>query len=608
MRPSVLAALVPVLVASGCSRLEAAQAVQTQEAVRASQADQPITGAPLPLVPDSAAVDSSRYNPGADSLRFSGEVHLRNVRQLTFGGNNAEAYWSPDGRDLVFQSDWDAINPRACDQQFVMSAARGAGRDGSDARLVSTGRGRTTCGYFLADGRVVYASTQPGGDACPPTAASRTGRYVWDVFPSYDIYVAEADGSTAEGDGAANPEVLVGGAGYDAEMTVSPDGRYAVFTSTRSGDLELWRMDLETGELLQLTDTLGYDGGAFFSPDGTKIVWRASRPTGGAADAYRALLADDTVQPGALNLFVANADGTDARQVTDLPGANWAPFFHPSGDRVLFASNHHTLAEGGREFDLFLVDLEGGAPERVTFSGTFDAFPMFSPDGTRVVFASNRRADRAPSRDTNVFVADWVEAPTAADRAFATLPAPPATSGGAAGSLLIRDVPTVASGMRGEATGPFSLVSLGDGRVVLGPTDTARADSASTAWDLGFRGTSVVVNGGASGPGQGGAAWVEAPFDAVTAPPAPSAFVTDGERPCPRGEPTAVCSGSGNGWYRYEAPHIVPVPDRTLVVRRAEGGFAKVRFVSYYRGAPDERGSTEPRFYTLEVAPLGDAP
>ena len=600
MRLLVLPAL--ALVAAGCGRLEAAQAVQTQEAVRASQADQPITGAPL-VEPDSAAVAPAGYDPGADSLRFSGEAHLRNVRQLTFGGNNAEAYWSPDGQDLVFQSDWDAINPQGCDQQFVMSAARGAGQDGAGARLVSTGRGRTTCGYYLADGRVVYASTEPGGDACPVTAASLTGRYVWDVFPSYDIYVADADGS--------NTEVLVGGEGYDAEMTVSPDGRYAVFTSTRSGDLELWRLDLETGALLQLTDELGYDGGAFFSPDGQKIVWRASRPTGPDADAYRALLADDTVQPGALNLFVANADGSDARQITDLPGANWAPFFHPSGERVLFASNHHTLAEGGREFDLFLVDLEGGAPERVTVSGTFDAFPMFSPDGTRLVFASNRRADRAESRETNVFVADWVETPTDSDRAFQTLPAaarpaPPSlvSSGGAAGAFFVRDVPTVSSGMRGEAGGPFSLVSLTDGRVVLRPGDTARADSASTAWDLGVRGTSVVVNGGASGPGGAAAAWVEAPFDAVTAPPPASAFVTDGERPCPRGEPAAVCSGSGNGWYLYEAPNIVPVPDRTLVVRLADGGTAKVRFVSYYRGAPEEPGSTEPRFYTLEVAPL----
>lgn len=358
----------------------------------------------------STGIAGPSYVPAEDTLRFTGEVHLRNVRQLTFGGNNAEAYWSYDGEDLIFQSDWDAINPRECDQQFVMSVAEGAGREGRGAELVSTGLGRTTCGYFLADGRIIYSSTHDGDRACPTTTASETGRYVWDIFPTFDIYVADADGS--------NAELLIGGEGYDAEPTVSPDGRFIIFTSTRSGDLELYRYEVATGETLQLTDTLGYDGGAFFSPDGSQIVWRASRPTGEAADQYRALLAQDAVTPGAMNLFVADADGSNARQVTDLPGANWAPFFHPSGEKILFSTNHHTLAAGGREFDLFLLDLASGDMERVTHSGTFDAFPMFSPDGTQLVFASNRRGDRAPSRDTNVFVADWVDAPTAADRAF----------------------------------------------------------------------------------------------------------------------------------------------------------------------------------------------
>ena len=389
--------------AAGCSDLRAVQAEQAREAVEAANADQPITGRP------AEGGTEADEDAGADSLRFSGEVRLRNVRQLTFGGNNAEAYWSPDGERLIFQSDWGAINAQGCDQQFVMSVAEGAGRDGDGAERVSTGRGRTTCGYFLTDDRIVYASTESGGSACPTTAASQTGRYVWDIFPSYDIYVADADGGT--------PEVLIGGDGYDAEATVSPDGRFIIFTSTRSGDLELWRYEVATGDLLQLTDELGYDGGAFFSPDGSQIVWRASRPTGAAGERYRELLASDAVEPGALDLYVADADGSNARRVTRLPGANWAPFFHPSGDQLIFASNHHTMDTGGREFDLFLVRLDGDAEagaadlERVTFSGTFDAFPMFSPDGTRLVFASNRRGDRAPSRDTNVFVADWVETP-----------------------------------------------------------------------------------------------------------------------------------------------------------------------------------------------------
>ena len=374
-----------------------------QGAVQVASADQQ---------PGPASGARTAYDPATDSLRFTGEVHLRNIRQLTFGGNNAEAYWSYDGTQLVFQSDWKQINDQGCDQQFVMNADGSDLSSGEKYQLVSTGQGRTTCGYFLPDGRVIYSSTHAASPACPTTAAERTRSYVWDVFATFDIYVANADGT--------GQELLIGGEGYDAEPTVSPDGKYVIFTSTRSGDLELYRYELASGETIQLTDELGYDGGAFFSPDSKQIVWRASRPTGEDAEMYRSLLRQNAVQPGALDLYVANIDGTNKRRVTQLPGANWAPFFHPSGEKILFASNHHTMAEGGREFDLFLIDIASGDLERVTYSGTFDAFPMFSPDGTKLVFASNRRGDRADSRDTNVFVADWVETPTPADRAFTT--------------------------------------------------------------------------------------------------------------------------------------------------------------------------------------------
>jgi Tol biopolymer transport system component len=359
---------------------------------------------------ESAETKDSVYAHDADSLRYAGEVHLRNVCQLTFGGNNAEAYWSFDDRELIFQSDWDAINEQGCDQQFLMRADGSAYPDGVRYRMVSTGKGRTTCGYFLADGRIIYASTHAADPDCPPPVHFSGGRYVWPVYAGYDIYIAAHDGS--------NPQVLIGGEGYDAEPTMSPDGRYIVFTSTRSGDLELWRYTMATGELLQLTDTLGYDGGAYFSRDSRKLVWRASRPAGEGADAYRTLLGQGLVEPTALNVFTADADGKNVTQVTDLPGANWAPFFHPSGDRVLFCSNHHTLGRGGRIFDIFLIGTDGAGLEQITHSGTFDAFPMFSYDGKRLVFASNRNASRTPTRDTNIFVADWVETPEEVDRTF----------------------------------------------------------------------------------------------------------------------------------------------------------------------------------------------
>lgn len=340
------------------------------------------------------------YDPATDSLRFAGETHLRNIRQLTYGGNNAEAYWSFDDEQLIFQSDWDRINGQGCDQQFVMNADGTPLADGETYQLVSTGQGRTTCGYYLPDGRVIFASTHEGGAACP-TPTPRGERYVWDIFPAYDIYVGNADGTGIE--------PLITGPGYDAEPTVSPDGKYVIFTSTRSGDLELWRYEIETGETVQLTDQLGYDGGAFFSRDSQQIVWRASRPVGERAEMYQRLLANGQVEPGALNIFVADIDGNNVQQVTDLPGANWAPFFHPDGERLLFSSNHHTLDQGGRIFDIFMVNKDGSDKKQITHSGTFDAFPMFSFDGTKLVFASNRNVSRTPSRDTNVFVADWVE-------------------------------------------------------------------------------------------------------------------------------------------------------------------------------------------------------
>lgn len=356
------------------------------------------------------AAQNAEYSPAQDSLRFEGEHHLRNIKQLTFGGNNAEAYWSFDNTQLIFQSDWNKINSQPCDQIFKMNADGSDLENGEKYSLVSTGKGRTTCSYFLQNGKILYASTHSAGDECPQSQMFAGGRYVWPIFDSYDIYVADPDGK--------NERVLISGKGYDAEATVSPDGKFVVFTSTRSGDLELWRYEFATGKLLQLTNTTGYDGGAFFSRDSKKIVWRASRPQGEEAEAYKKLLAEGYVEPKALNIFIADIDGKNVQQVTDLPGANWAPFFHPDGKKILFCSNHHSMDKGGRIFDVFMINLDGTGLERITNSGIFDAFPMFSYDGKKLVFCSNRRADRQMSHDTNVFVADWIETPQDADLNF----------------------------------------------------------------------------------------------------------------------------------------------------------------------------------------------
>lgn len=320
------------------------------------------------------------------------ESHLANVRQLTFGGENAEGYWSPDGRELIFQS---TRPPFGCDQIFRI-AVPAEGEPGEPV-LVSSGRGRTTCAYFHGGGRrILYSSTHEADAACPPPP-DRSQGYVWALRPGYEIYGAALDGSDLV--------ALTDNDVYDAEATVCPADGSIVFTSTRDGDLELYRMDADGGDVRRLTQAPGYDGGAFFSADCSKIVWRASRPAEGEElEDYRRLLAQGLVRPGKLEIWVAQADGSEARQVTYLDAASFAPYFFPSAERILFSSNYGDPQ--GREFDLWAVDADGTDLERVTYTPGFDGFPMFSPDGEQLAFASNR--NQSEPGETNLFVADWV--------------------------------------------------------------------------------------------------------------------------------------------------------------------------------------------------------
>ncbi len=332
------------------------------------------------------------------------EVHLADLRQITRGGENAEAYWSPDSRQLVLQSKHP---PYECDQIFRAPA------DGSGPLvLVSTGKGRTTCSYFTADGgRVLYSSTHVDEPACPPPP-DRSHGYVWQIDSNYEIFSVKPDGS--------DPVRLTANHAYDAETTVCPKDGSLIFTSTRDGDLDLYRMDADGRNVRRLTDTPGYDGGAFFSPDCAKIVWRASRPRNPAElEEYRRLLAQGLVRPTQLEIWTANADGSDARQVTYLNAASFAPSFLPSGNRILFSSNYGDPK--GREFDIWAINLDGSGLERITWTPGFDGFPLVSPDGTHIAFASNRNGTEPG--ETDVFVARWVDRP-ALQSAPATAPNP----------------------------------------------------------------------------------------------------------------------------------------------------------------------------------------
>lgn len=331
-----------------------------------------------------------------DSLVYDGEKNLSNVRQVTFGGDNAEAYWSFSGEMISFQAnnaEWGV----ECDQVFYNPVYDQPLRD--RPTLISTGMGRTTCAFFMpGDSTILYASTHLGGDACPPEPERTSGLYVWPVYDSYDIFVADLEGNIVK--------QLTDSPGYDAEATVSPQGDKIVFTSDRSGDLELYVMDIDGSNVQQVTDVVGYDGGAFFSPDGTKLIFRASRPeTEEEIAEYKELLSQGLVQPTEMELFIVNIDGSDLRQITNLGKANWAPFYHPDGTKIIFSSNHH--AERGFQFNLFMINEDGSGLEQITFDPVFDSFPMFSPDGKRLIFSSNRNNNG--TRDTNLFVADWTD-------------------------------------------------------------------------------------------------------------------------------------------------------------------------------------------------------
>jgi Tol biopolymer transport system component len=334
-----------------------------------------------------------------DTLLYPEETHLANIQQLTFGGDNAEAYWSYDGKHIVFQRT-NSKEGLMCDQIFIGMVPQKA-NEKFEYKMVSTGKGRTTCPFFTKDGKnIIYASTHLAADTCPPTPDRKKygNKYIWPLYDSYDIFMADLDGKIVK--------QLTNAKGYDAEATLSPDGKSMIYTSDKEGDIDLYIMDLKTGKEKRVTSTLGYDGGAWFSPDGKKIIWRASRPKSEAeVKEYKELLADHLVAPTNMEVFVANADGSNPKQVTTFGQANWAPTFMPDSKRIIFASNHEY--KRGFPFNLYTINEDGTGLTKVSRDKGFDAFPMFSPNGKKIIFSSNR--NNGGTRDTNVFIADWKE-------------------------------------------------------------------------------------------------------------------------------------------------------------------------------------------------------
>ncbi len=332
-------------------------------------------------------VDSNAQS--ASEMTFEGEKHLKNIKMLTNGGENAEAYLSFDQKKLILQAKIDGLE---CDQIFTMNI------DGSDKKLVSTGKGRTTCSYFLpGDKKIIYASTHLSGDKCPPNPDFSKG-YVWKLYDEFEIFIADANGE--------NIVQVTNNDSYDAEATVSPKGDKIVFTSLRDGDPELYLMDIDGSNQERITFEKGYDGGAFFSQDGSKLVYRASRPVSEKElQDYDELVKERLVRPGILEIHVMDLETKKVTKVTNFGKASFAPFMHPNGKKIIFCSN--VKSKDPRNFDLYLINSDGTGLEQVTFNETFDGFPMFTADGKHLVFASNRfNKERG---DTNVFIAEWID-------------------------------------------------------------------------------------------------------------------------------------------------------------------------------------------------------
>lgn len=348
--------------------------------------------------PHKPTITQSQLRVHPDTLKYPDELHFKNIRQLTFGGDNAEAYFSFDGKYVIFQRN-DPKEGIMCDQIW-MGKLPGRADEPFTPKLVSTGAGRTTCSYFYPDGKhILYASTHLASAECPPVPdKEKMKRYIWPVYEGYDIFEADTNGHIIK--------QLTNTKGYDAEATISPKGDKIIFTSIRNGDLDLYTMDLDGKNVKQITNTLGYDGGAWFSPDGKKIVWRASRPkTKEEIEDYKNLLSQGLVAPTSMEVFVANADGSDAHQITFLDKANWAPNFTPDGKHIIFCSNHEYAR--GFPFNMYITDINGNGLEKISRDKGFDAFPMFSPDGKKILFSSNRNNDG--KNGINIFLADWVE-------------------------------------------------------------------------------------------------------------------------------------------------------------------------------------------------------
>jgi len=321
------------------------------------------------------------------------KMSIENVKQLSFQGDNGEAYFNSDDSKVIFQS---KRNNNNCDKLYIVDI------NGNNLTEFVANDGAFTCAYFSLDDRYIFfSSTMHLGSECPEIYKDPNPRkYIW---PLRDYEIFRYDNGAVK--------QLTNYSGYNAETTTHPFEEKVIFTSLRDGDINLFEMDYNGENVKQITSEYGYDGGAFYSPNGENIVWRAWYPTSDEEiSMWKNNLAKKFIESVPLDIYVAKNDGSEKQRLTSNGATNWAPSWHPDGKHIVFSSNMDDWREDynayGSNFELYMINIATKTLTRLTNNDTFDSFSVFSKNGKKIVFSSNRDAENP--RNTNIFIADIV--------------------------------------------------------------------------------------------------------------------------------------------------------------------------------------------------------
>jgi Tol biopolymer transport system component len=338
------------------------------------------------LLNSCGVIDEPKQRNVRKAQLYYGEDHLTKVTQLTFTGENTQASFSPDNKNIIFQS---TRNRLRCDAIFRMHS------DGSDISQISSGKGIASSAVISPDNNsIIYSSTQKVDYQCP-SKPEYSKAYSWLLYSSYDLFKDELTGGS--------DERIIKSSSYDGGAVYSPKGDKIIFSSGRTGDLELYIANSDGNNVKQLTNIDGYDGDAVFSRDGKYIVWRASRPKGNDLHDYRYQLSQGIIKEGKFEIFMMKLAGGKPIQLTNNGATNFSPSFDPNSNNIIFSSN--MSQKDGRNYDIYTLNLKTRKLERITYYSGFDGYPVFSSDGKKLLFTSSRNFRYKAEK--NIFIVNW---------------------------------------------------------------------------------------------------------------------------------------------------------------------------------------------------------